>query len=157
MTDQSIAARLTEALAEPSRVLVVDDHDLFASMMRRILEEVGMDVTLAPTGTEGLRIFQSAARDFQPSRQHRSPFDLIFIDVRLPDIPGQQVAKGIRALWPDQVLILMSGYDIEHDPDLGLIGLWFKGGRDGQMAEMMFQDIRRLCRTLGIPVTSTPL
>lgn len=154
MPPSSIAAQLTEKLTSPSRALIVEDHGMFADMMCRILDQIGMLHDVAETGKTALELYDRASRSFEPSRQHRCPYDIVFIDQRLPDMGGIEIAKSIRAMWPDQILILMTGYPLEYDPDLGLIGLWYKGAA---RPDFFFREIRRMCNLLGIPVLSTPL
>lgn len=70
------------------RVLVVDDHAPTRTLVRSILEaERGetFEVVEAASGMECLK-----AADKQ------GPFDLILLDVGLPDIEGYEVCKGLR-------------------------------------------------------------
>jgi DNA-binding response OmpR family regulator len=70
------------------RILVVDDHAPTRSFVRSVLEaekSEAYDVVEAATGTECLKLFDSSG-----------PFDLIVLDVGLPDIDGYAVCKGLR-------------------------------------------------------------
>ena len=53
--------------------------------MRRVLERDGIDVLEAENGEEALR----AIEDARP--------DAVVLDLRLPDLPGQEVARRVRA------------------------------------------------------------
>ncbi len=70
------------------RILVVDDHAPTRTLVRSILEQERgetFEVIEAASGFECLK-----AADTQ------GPFDLILLDVGLPDIEGYEVCKGLR-------------------------------------------------------------
>lgn len=77
-------------------VLIVDDHDGFRSLARRLLEAAGHEVVgEARDGRTAL----AAARDLAP--------DVVLLDVQLPDMDGFEVAERLRAegTRPEVVLI----------------------------------------------------
>lgn len=70
------------------RILVVDDHPPTRVLVRSILEAEKTDafeVLEAGTGTECLKIADRSG-----------PFDLILLDVNLPDIDGFSVCRALR-------------------------------------------------------------
>lgn len=71
-------------LAEARRVLVVDDHPVNRLVARSYLERFGVSVVEAATGAEALA---AAIRD---------RFDLILLDLHLPDIDGARLAAQIE-------------------------------------------------------------
>ena len=83
-------------------ILVVDDDRNILRLEQAILSKQGYDVTLAQGGKEGLE--QLAERDF----------DLVLLDVMMPDVDGYEVCRTIRA-------------DSRHD-DMPVIFLTAKGG-----------------------------
>jgi DNA-binding response OmpR family regulator len=76
------------------RVLVVDDERKIRDLVGSYLEREGYAVTLAATG----RAAMEAAVRVHP--------DLIVLDLRLPDIPGEEVARSIREVSPVPILML---------------------------------------------------
>ncbi len=68
--------------------LVIDDDFGSRMLLQRFLMEYG-PVDAAPNGTEGLRLFRAAPEG--------EPYNLICLDIMLPDISGQTVLKEIRA------------------------------------------------------------
>src|SRR5438094_2536371 len=73
------------ARTNPKILLVVNGADDFGRSFRAKLEQEGCRVTTASTGAEAL----------SEGREH---FDLIFLDLELPDLDGLAVLKELRAL-----------------------------------------------------------
>lgn len=68
-----------------ARVLVADDDDDVAELLRQVLAEDGCTVTRARHGTEALGL----------ARAER--FDLILLDRRMPQLDGSEVCRALRA------------------------------------------------------------
>jgi len=80
------------------RLLIVDDDDAFRSLVRITLTEEGFDVDEAANGELGIR----ASRERQ--------YDLILLDVKMPDIDGLQVLKRVRQETPSTDVMMITGY-----------------------------------------------
>jgi DNA-binding NarL/FixJ family response regulator len=87
------------------RVLLVDDHDLFRSGLRNLLEERGVQIAgEASTGAEAVRLVREAAPD------------VVVMDLHMPGISGIEAIKQIAAIAPlTRVLVLTIS---DHDEDV---------------------------------------
>ena len=88
-------------------VLVVDDEVRIRDLVRRFLEHEGHQVVTAGSGAEAIE----TAR--------RTVLDLVVLDLRLPDIPGEDVAAEIRQTSDVPILMLTAKVD-ERDRIHGL-------------------------------------
>lgn len=81
------------------RILVVDDNAALLASLSAVLREAGHEVKTAADGAEALALAQS----WKP--------DSVLLDAQMPRMNGFEVAKQLRALFPQGVmkLILMSG------------------------------------------------
>ena len=82
------------------RILIVDDHTTFRTIVRAVLEADGYDVVgEAPDGRAGL----SAALALKP--------DVVLLDVRLPDMDGFAVALSLAENGAGPAVIVTSSSD----------------------------------------------
>ncbi|MCS7090584.1 MAG: PAS domain S-box protein [Verrucomicrobiota bacterium] len=82
------------------RVLVVDDLDLLRDFTRSFLEAAGLEVLVAESGPEAIRILESA----------ESPVDLLFTDYSMPGMNGLELVEAVLQRWPHMRCVLASGY-----------------------------------------------
>lgn len=95
----------TNTLAQPRRVLVVDDVVDYATSLSMLLEQWGHQVRVAHDGQEAISI----ASQFQP--------DVVLLDVGLPGMDGYEVAKRLREDFKDRhvMVIAQTGYGQDSD------------------------------------------
>jgi DNA-binding NarL/FixJ family response regulator len=89
------------------RVLIADDHRLFAEALRAILgAEPSVDVVgLAASGTDAVR--QTA--ELEP--------DVVLMDISMPDLDGFQATRRILAERPGTHVLIVTGSDARQDVD----------------------------------------
>jgi len=97
---EKIVSIIESALHKPL-ILIVDDSFADRETLQAILEERGYSVATASTGAEAL------------ARVREKRFDIIFLDVRLPDINGVQLFEQVKAIDPGVAVIMMTGYSEE--------------------------------------------
>ena len=78
------------------RILIVDDEPKIRSFIGRALAAAGYATELADSGAEGLR------------RAVQSHFELVILDLVMPDLDGRQVLARLLAAHPEQAVIVLS-------------------------------------------------
>ncbi len=86
---------------EPRRALLVEDDEAVAGGIVSLLEVEGLDVRMARSGGEALRLLTT----FAPG--------LVILDVTLPDMTGPEVYEAITRDCPGMPVIFSTGYSVE--------------------------------------------
>ena len=89
------------------KVLVIDDEPSVHEVARQYLEREGFIVHTATSGQEGLAL----ALEKQPA--------LIVLDLMLPDLPGEELAKAVRRR-SDTPILMLTAKSTEEDRIAGL-------------------------------------
>lgn len=79
------------------RVLLIEDDADQRELLKTVLSKAGYDVTEAPDGEEGLRLF------------YQNPCELIITDIFMPEREGLELILEIRAQYPTVRIIAISG------------------------------------------------
>jgi excisionase family DNA binding protein len=79
-------------------VLVVDDDPNLQDLFRTFLKTIGFSRVVVGTATEAIKSLR------------KQKFDLMFLDLQLPDAPGDQVYKTAKQIDPDLNVIVITGY-----------------------------------------------
>lgn len=82
-------------------ILIIDDEASLRHTLARILQRANFEVTTAASGQEGLTLLGQHA------------FDLVYLDIRMPDMSGMEVLKRIHAALPELPVVLFTA-----QPDL---------------------------------------
>lgn len=90
------------------RVLLVDDDEKIIRMLRRGLTLENYAVDVASDGKQALRLATETA------------FDLIILDVVMPELDGIEVCRRLRAAGDDQPILILTARDEVADRVLGL-------------------------------------
>jgi CheY-like chemotaxis protein len=89
--------KITSQEAQVS-VLIVDDDEFLTETFKMLLEESGFIVETAFTGNQAL--LKASQRDF----------NLAILDLKLPDIKGDELSKRLKERNKEMNVILLSGY-----------------------------------------------
>jgi len=82
-------------------ILIIDDEAILRQTLARILQRAGFDVSTAENGEQGISFLKT------------TNFDLVFMDLRMPGIPGLEALKLIHAEYPTLPVVLFTA-----QPDL---------------------------------------
>jgi DNA-binding response OmpR family regulator len=80
-----------------AKLLLVEDETLLRRLVAEYLSGEGFEVVEAADGLEGTRLYSG----------HR-PFDLVLLDLNLPYLSGVDVCRRIKAVQPDQPVLICS-------------------------------------------------
>ena len=94
--------------SRPMRILVVEDQAKVASFIVKGLKEERYAVDLAETGAAGLELAQL------------NPYDLIVLDVMLPEMNGYQVCEALRQKHIKTPIMMLTARDSVADKVRGL-------------------------------------
>ncbi len=86
------------AWSEPPRVLAVDDESVVCESIRRVLSQEGYEVTTTTSSRQGLELVRKEA------------FDLLLLDIKMPDVDGIHFLRETRAVSPETEVIIVTGY-----------------------------------------------
>ncbi|MBI2931270.1 MAG: response regulator [Planctomycetes bacterium] len=81
-----------------AKVLVVDDENVVCASLNRVLSEDGYSVDTAHNGYSALQ------------RIEEEPFDIAFVDLRMPGMDGLEVLRRIRKRHPQTQVVIVTGY-----------------------------------------------
>ena len=103
LKERIVSAPLIDLPAGEGTVLVIEDEEPLVKMFRKILERLGYRVLLARTGEEAVEM----AKTFD------GRIDLALLDIKLPDMSGNQIYPLIMEARPNLKVVVCSGYSID--------------------------------------------
>jgi len=95
---ESAVSSLPALRQNRGRILVVDDESAVASVIKRGLERGGYAVNSCSGGREALKLYKPRA------------FDLVMLDVMMPDLDGVEVLRRLRSSDAAVRVIVMTGH-----------------------------------------------
>jgi DNA-binding NtrC family response regulator len=85
-------------MADPSRILVVDDEDSLRTVLSTELTSAGYQVATAREGGEAI------------AEVKNSIFDLILLDIKMEPVDGFEVLKFVKKNQPKVKVIMLTGF-----------------------------------------------
>ena len=83
---------------EAMKIMLVDDEERFLSTTKKLLTKKGIDVVTAASGVEALEMLQ---------RKH---VHVVILDVKMPDMDGNETLKEIKRRFPLVEVIMLTGH-----------------------------------------------
>ncbi|MDZ4718239.1 MAG: response regulator transcription factor [Roseiflexaceae bacterium] len=85
-------------MSQPARVLVVDDEKNIRLTLSTLIQRAGYDVTSAEGGAEAIGLLSTQR------------YDLLLVDLKMPEIDGMQVVAAARQQDADLAIIVLTGH-----------------------------------------------
>ena len=114
-------------------VLVVDDDESLQNLFRVFLKKIGFSRVVVGTVKEALTVLE---------KQH---FDLLFLDLKLPDGPADDVYEAAKDLDPNLPVVVITGY-----PDSAMLNrILAKGPVTVLKKPLKIEQLKQAVRILG--------
>ena len=81
-------------------ILVVDDEPMALGLAKQVLSEANFQVTTACSGFECIEL----------CRERPKYFDLVVLDLTMPDMNGEETFARLRATYPDLSIVISTGF-----------------------------------------------
>ena len=85
-------------MAASETILIIDDDINLSRSLALIMQRVGYKVSTVATAREGVQLLQAGA------------FDLVFLDIKLPDQSGIDLLPIIRGMYPEMLVIILTAH-----------------------------------------------
>jgi two-component system response regulator HydG len=85
-------------MTNPAKILIVDDEEVVRLSYMRILAATNCHVKAAWTWGQVAQAMQ------------QEPFDVVLLDLRMPEMDGMKVLKALKQRWPESEVIIITGY-----------------------------------------------
>lgn len=79
------------------KVLIVDDEQIVLDVLQRILSRLGYFAVILEKGEEAMEKYSSQM------------FDLVLLDVLMPEKNGFEIAREMKKINPDQKIVMVTG------------------------------------------------
>jgi PAS domain S-box-containing protein len=94
---------LDRAVREGASILLVDDEKIVLNVGGRLLRKLGYTVTEAASGKDAVTIY----------RNNPDAFDLVILDIVMPEMNGGEVFERLKRIDPDVKVFLATGYSVD--------------------------------------------
>ena len=118
-----------------AKVLVMDDEEIVRKVAGNLLEHLGHEVTFARDGKEAITLYKR-------SKKTKRPFDLLILDLTVPDgMGGKKTLEKLLDFDPDVKAIISTGYS--NDPvlsdykNIGFKGFIIKPYKIDQLSDIL--------------------
>ena len=83
---------------DKANILIVDDEEVVRLSHLRSLASIDCNAQVAEDGARALQVMEHQA------------FDVILLDLRMPDLDGMDLLRIVKQRWPDSEVVVITGY-----------------------------------------------
>jgi len=106
-------------------ILIVEDEKVNCELLEILLTRKKLPYLLAYTGMDALDLFKK-----------HPEIDLVLLDIKLPDISGEDVLKEMKALRPEIPILVQTAYVFDTDR-----ARFYELGCDDYIKKPIFKDV----------------
>jgi two-component system cell cycle sensor histidine kinase/response regulator CckA len=104
-TDAKEPEREIKTSNKTTRIMLIDDEPVVCKSTSQLLKSIGYDVAS----------YTSPGKALEDYSAHNRDFDIIILDMIMPDVSGSAVFKKVLAINPEQKVLIMSGYTFDQN------------------------------------------
>ena len=114
-------------------MLVVDDDPALQTLFKQFLKKAGFGRIVVGTGAEAI------------SYAEKQDFELVFLDLKLPDTSGDELYAKLKDMHPDLPIVIITGY-----PDSEILSKILASGPVTVIKKPIeFEQLNRTVKILG--------
>ena len=132
--NKKIKECLPSGLPAPLRILLAEDNDVNQLVMLKMLKRLGCRADIAANGIEAIQAMK------------RQPYDIVLMDVKMPEMDGLQATRIIRKLWPQgPKIVAITAYALQGDRERCL-----EAGMDGYISKpVKMEELAKVLANAG--------
>lgn len=123
-------------MAQPIRILIVDDQTLVREGFRKLLE-LEPDFEIVAIAADG----EAAVSAVERLHAQHTPPNVILMDIRMPRMDGIAATRAIKTRWPESHIVILTTFDdvelIQSGIQAGALGYLLKDVNAEQLASIV--------------------
>ena len=133
----------------PLKILIVDDNEINLKLLKTLLENLGHIITQAQSGFEALNLITNHIKN----KNLENNFDLIFMDIQMPELNGIETFEKIKKIYQDlnlphpETIALTADVITGKDPELITIGF-----KEAHTKPISLDQIKKILENIKPPL-----
>jgi CheY-like chemotaxis protein len=107
--EKVVSADHKEVQAKNLKILIVEDDEISYSVLTKMLQKISKEVLHAITGVQAVE-----------ACRNNPDLDLVLMDIRMPNMDGNEATRQIRQFNKDVIIIAQTAYAFSGDKELAL-------------------------------------
>jgi len=105
VSEKEIKVEKEKTIDETLKILAIDDQKIILDLLESILQGLGHSIKVAPSGKDGLELFQ------------RDGYDLVITDLGMPDMSGWEVSRRVKEMKKETPVVMITGWGVNFELD----------------------------------------